>query len=109
LARAVYPDFSASDVDVLLVVPSGFFTSIFPTVWINKEAARLAWWLSLIEYALFAALLPVALPAYTLVQLFRRTGFAAPESWISAVLTILFVVIALLTLRSTAKGMEDGN
>jgi hypothetical protein len=105
LSDAVYPDFHSSDVDVLLVVPSGIVTSIFPNVWINNEAAGLAWLLNAVEYVLFAALLPVGLPVYTLVQLFRHTGPAAPESWISAIFTISLMVIAWLTMRSTFKGM----
>lgn len=105
LSSAIYPDLNESHVDALLVTPSGFVTPNFPSVFINARAFRLSAILGASEYVMFGLVLPIALPAYTIAQLYGHYGIGAWQSWISAVLTSAFVVIGFATLFSME--MED--
>lgn len=103
LSEAVYPNLHRSNIDALLITPSGFITSIFPSVYINSEAFRISSSVSVLEYIAFAFLLPIGLPGYTLVQLFGQTGFATWEPWIAATLVFVFLVIgysSVFTMRT---------
>jgi len=108
LSVAIYPKLDESRINALLVTPSGFITPSLPGVHINDRAFRLASFLSTFEYVVFGFLLPIGLPAYVLVQLFRHGGFAVLEVWVSAVLTSIFIVVGFAIFFSMEmEEMED--
>lgn len=107
VSDAVYPKLHDSGIDSLLSVPSGLVTSLFPWVYVDDTSARLVAILSALEHAVAALVLPVALPAYTLVQVFRQDGADSWQAWTSLVLTVTTVVAGLAVMYIQSRAVEN--